>query len=242
MSTGFTMPRSGPTRSRFDYDTKPYQAQYKWLGFHAREMIFEFLNQALADPQCELDVFAYDLDEPDIISLLKQFKSRLRAVLDNAPLHTKPGAMEILAKQDLLESAGAANIKAGHFKRFSHCKVFILKKNGKPMRVLTGSANFSVRGLYVQANNVLVFEDSETAGYYAQAFEEAFEDMPQFASSEIAEAWIDLPSQPASRLSRWHFRLTKPPTSRSIASRRPFRRPRAPSCSQSWNWAAAGPC
>ena len=185
-----------PDKKSIDYDTKPYQAQYTWLGFHARELMFNFLNQALADPQSELDVFAYDLDEPDIISLLKQFKSRLRAVLDNAPLHTKPGAMEILAKQLLLESAGASNIKTGHFQRFSHCKVFILKKGGKPVRVLTGSTNFSVRGLYAQANNVLVFDDAETAGYYSHAFDQAFEDMPNFAKSEIAEGWIDVSNEP----------------------------------------------
>ena len=59
-------------------------------------------------------------------------------------------------------------MKVGHFHRFAHSKVMIQKRNGRPTRVLTGSANFSVRGLYVQANNVLVVDDPEVAAVYEQ--------------------------------------------------------------------------
>lgn len=48
----------------------------------------------------------------------------------------------------------------------------------------------------MQANNVLVFDDSETAGHYETAFEQAFKDMAQFAASELAEGWIDLSHLP----------------------------------------------
>jgi hypothetical protein len=185
-----------PAQKSITYDTAPFAKQYAWLGFHARELVFDFLNTCLADPNSTVDMFAYDLDEPDIIRMLVKFGNRLRAVLDNAPLHTKPGAMEILAKQALLASTGADNIKIGHFQRFAHDKVFIQKKNGIPVRVLTGSANWSVRGLYVQANNVLVFNDADTAGQYETAFEQSFSDMAGFAASEIAEGWIDLSQQP----------------------------------------------
>lgn len=181
-----------PAKKSIDFDTAPFEAQYGWLGFHARKLVFDFLNECLADPASTLDVFAYDLDEPDVVRLLQKFKGRLRAVLDDAPLHTKDGAMEIEAHQLLVASAGAANVKQGHFKRFSHCKVFIQKKNGTPVRVLTGSANFSVRGFYVQANNVLVFDDPGAALQYETAFEESFHNMSQFSSSEVAEGWIDI--------------------------------------------------
>ena len=40
-----------------------------------------------------------------------------------------------------------------------HTKRLIQKKNGLPVNVLTGYANFAVRGLYIQANNVIVFDD-----------------------------------------------------------------------------------
>jgi hypothetical protein len=176
-----------------DFDTAPFEAQYAWLGYHARKMMFGFLQECLADPEVTVDLFAYDLDEPSIVHLLQQFGPRLRAVLDDAPLHTQAGAVEPEAKARLIASAGAANIVAGHFKRFAHDKVLIKKdKDGKAVKVLTGSANFSVRGLYVQANNVLIFDDPSTAALYEQAFEAAFTDMAHADHAQIAGQWFDV--------------------------------------------------
>lgn len=183
-----------PNPRTIDFDTTPYEAQYAWLGFHARQMVFEFIQECLADPSISVDLFAYDLDEPGFIGDLQKLGSRLRAVLDDAPLHTKPGALEINSRQALIASAGQGNIKSGHFKRFAHSKVLIQKKNGVPVKVLTGSANFSIRGLYVQANNCLVFDDQVTAGLYEQAFDEAFTNMPEFDRSAIAQTWQDISS------------------------------------------------
>jgi phosphatidylserine/phosphatidylglycerophosphate/cardiolipin synthase-like enzyme len=181
-----------PTPKTIDFDTAPYQKQYQWLGYHAMQMIASFVQECVADPNITVDLFAYDLDEPDFIRGMEKLGGRLRAVLDNAPLHTKAGAMEPLARARLQESAGSQNIKVGHFKRFAHNKVLIQKKNGQPVKVLTGSANFSLRGLYVQANNVLVFDDAATAALYEQAFTEAFNNMDGFDKSPIAAQWFDI--------------------------------------------------
>ncbi len=179
-------------KKTFDYDTAPYHKQYEWLGFHARRLVFDFLNEALNDPTITLDVFAYDLDEPDVIRLLAKFGPRLRLYLDNASLHTSENAVEPLVQALLAGTAGNDNVKVGHFRRFSHSKVFIQKKNGVATKVLTGSANFSVRGLYVQANNILVFNDSSIAGLYEQAFEQAFTNPSKFGAAEIASKWHEI--------------------------------------------------
>src|SRR5262249_24314694 len=101
------------------------------------------------------------------------------------------GAMEIEAKRILEGSTGPDNIKVGHFERFAHNKVIIQKKNGKAVKVLTGSANFTVRGLYVQANSVLVFDDPKTADLYEQAFEQSFTNASKFSKSKIAGGYFD---------------------------------------------------
>ena len=181
-----------PATKTLDYDTKPFCKQYEWLGAHARKMVFDFMNECLTDKTLSLDLFAYDLDEPDFVSDLQKLGLRLRAFLDNAPLHTKKGALEIEAHTLLVKSAGAANVKQGHFQRFAHNKVMIQKRDGKAVKVLTGSANFSVRGLYVQANNILVFDDPTIAGLYEAAFEEAFTNAPKFSGSDIAKGWNDV--------------------------------------------------
>jgi phosphatidylserine/phosphatidylglycerophosphate/cardiolipin synthase-like enzyme len=43
-------------------------------------------------------------------------------------------------------------------------------------KVLTGSTNFSVSGLYINSNHVLVFGDAATAGQYAALFDQVWEE------------------------------------------------------------------
>ncbi len=178
-----------PKIKSIDFDTGPYQAQYEWLGAHARKMIFDFLEECLNDASISVDVFSYDFDEPDIVRKLAAMGSRVRVFQDDSQSHTETGDLELKAVSTLRQ-AGAI-VKTGHFGRFAHNKVMIQKKNGKATKVLTGSANFSLRGLYVQANSVLVFDDPVTAGLYEQAFEQAFNDEKGFKSSNIASKWFE---------------------------------------------------
>ena len=50
-------------------------------------------------------------------------------------------------------------MKRGKFGRYAHDKVFIVSNEGGPTKVMTGSTNFSVTGLYVNSNHVLIFDD-----------------------------------------------------------------------------------
>ena len=183
-----------PQPKSLDYNTAPYQPQYEWLGYHAREMIFKLLKECVSDESITVDLFAYDLDEPDIVKMLESLGPRLRAFLDNASLHTGK-ALEVQAHTRLVKSAGAGNVKQGHFQRFAHDKIIIQKKNGKAVKVLTGSANFSVRGLYVQANNVLIFNDAGIADQYEQVFESVFNNMSGFVKTPLASKWFSFPNQ-----------------------------------------------
>ncbi len=186
-----------PAKKTLDYKTASYQAQYEFLGYTARKLVFDFLEEC-SDPSVSVDAFVYDIDEPDIVAALEKLGDRLRIFMDNAPLHTKPGALEVQVKARLEKSAGTANVKVGHFKRFSHSKVFIQRKGGKAVKVLTGSANFSIRGLYVQANNVLVFDDPATAGLYDQVFGAVWENplTASFEASKLSQAWTSLGPKP----------------------------------------------
>ncbi len=166
-----------------DFDTKPFQAQYDWLGAEARVQLNAFIADCEKDKQSRIDVFAYDLDEPDVVAAICRIgkEGRLRAILDDAPLHSKAGksgAMppEIKAAKMIIAAAGKAKVRQGHFSRFQHNKVFIKRDaQGKAQRVFFGSMNFSVRGLYVQSNNVVVVDDANVAGMFATAFDTAFD-------------------------------------------------------------------
>ena len=204
-----------PSPPSIDFDTKPYAERYSWLGSHAGKLIFEFLDETVSDPKRSVDIFAYDLNEPDLIRKMEALGSRLRLYLDNSSSHVaakgdKTPPREVAALAAITKSAGKENVKVGHFKRFAHNKILIQKRDGKPVKVLSGSANFSVRGLYVQSNNVFVFDDSATAALYEEAFDQAWDDPNDFPKSKIASKWF--PDLPARTRSCPIFRSASPPT------------------------------
>jgi hypothetical protein len=176
-----------PKEKAMDFPTDDYQEKYVWLGSHARKILFKLLAESKEDDSIHLDVFAYDFNEPDMIRDLCSMGPRVRVFMDDSKSHVKESALEPKTKDAL--SAAGANVKTGKFGRFAHNKVVIQKKDGVPIKVLTGSANFSIRGLYVQANSILLFDDPEIAKLYESAFEQAFSDIKGFKKSEIASRW-----------------------------------------------------
>ncbi len=170
---------------------------YDWLGFEAYDLIFQFLKEAVEDPTIELDVFAYDLNERDIVAQLEQLGPRLRVIIDDSTArkkgilggHGTVGSAESQAARRLGISAGVEHVKRTHFNNLQHNKVFIAKRNGQSFKVLVGSTNFGYRGIYIQANNVLVFHAPQVAGLFGSVFEAAFKDPAAFKSDELASKW-----------------------------------------------------
>src|SRR6185436_13122259 len=160
-----------------------YADEYAWLGFTARAKIFALLNEVVQDASLRVDVFAYDLNEPDLIKILLKLAKdgRVRVILDNAALHhdTKKPKPEDQFEALFVKAAGKQKLlKRGKFKRYAHDKVFVVRNNktGTARKVLTGSTNFSVTGLYVNSNHILVFNDPDVAAAYAGVFDQAWKD------------------------------------------------------------------
>jgi PLD-like domain len=170
---------------------------YNWMGETAREQVFDVLNRVLNDPSLTLKVFAYDLNEPDIVKILLALakQGRLRVILDNASLHVtkKPAKVKTPEDQftDLFQQQKKApsDIVRGSFARFSHDKIFIVSRDGEnAIEVLTGSTNFSLTGLYVNANHVLVFQDANVAAHYDEVFEKSWQVLKSNKSPSKAAA------------------------------------------------------
>lgn len=152
------------------------EKKYSYLGAHGRELVYGFLDD-VKKSGADLDVFAYDFNETEIIPAIAAIAAhaKVRIFQDNSKTHIGDTAKEPKAA-DFLTHAGA-QVKFGHFLRFAHDKIFIKREKGTATRVLTGSANFSVRGLYVQANSVLVFETpTKVPPLYAKVFDEVWND------------------------------------------------------------------
>jgi phosphatidylserine/phosphatidylglycerophosphate/cardiolipin synthase-like enzyme len=153
--------------------------EYEWLGYTAQDQIWSLLDEVSSNRALRLDVFAYDLNEPDLIKLLLKLaaQGRIRVILDNASLHRdvrKPKPEDQFERAFLQAAKKGAGILRGKFGRYAHDKALIVSGRRGPERVLTGSTNFSINGLYVNSNHVLVFNDPKVAGWYASVFEEAW--------------------------------------------------------------------
>jgi phosphatidylserine/phosphatidylglycerophosphate/cardiolipin synthase-like enzyme len=185
-----------------------FEQIYTWMGATARQQIFNILNSVVHDPTLQLDVFAYDLDEPDVLTIFLQLaaQGRIRIILDNAQLHIthvdSKTHKTVVPPEDPFtalfkkQAKAPAAILRGSFDRFSHDKVFIVSKNGVASQVLTGSTNFSITGLYVNANHVLVFNEPSVAAEYAKVFDASWKVLTQFPKTPSAAAANAFSSNP----------------------------------------------
>lgn len=179
-----------PAAGAWHFDTSPFEDQWAWLGGHARQALIDFFVDCRNTPNASVDAFVYDLNEPDVIQALITLAPRLRLLSDNSRTHSDDSAAG-LAYADIV--AAGADGKRGKFGRFQHNKVLIKNVNDKPVKVLTGSTNFSVTGLYVNANHIVAFEDEVIAAKYAEVFEAAYNadlDKPKFEAGPITKAEV----------------------------------------------------
>jgi hypothetical protein len=155
-----------------------YAQEYEWLGFTARQRILELLDEVRDDPALTIDVLGCELDEPDLCAALLHIggAGRARIILDDGPHHhdSDEPTPEDRFGAVFAARAGVDAIKRGCFGRSVHDKIMIVSDAAGPRTVLTGSANFSVTGLYVNANHVLVFDDRRLALTYAGLFDQAW--------------------------------------------------------------------
>lgn len=159
-----------------------FEQEYDWLGFTARHRVMDLLDEVLQDGRLSVDVFAYDLSEPVVVDSLIALArvGRVRIILDDAALHhdkTLSTPEDQFERLFTMAMKNGSAIKRGHFKRYSHDKVFVVRNvaDGRAIKMLGGSTNFSITGLYVNSNHVLVFDNAAVAAEYAKVFDAAWD-------------------------------------------------------------------
>lgn len=192
-------PAGAAPRASLDLDMAPFEAHYQWLGFEARRLILHVLDQVANDPQLTLDALIYESKEPDILRRLEQLGPRLRAIIDD---HGEQGAADSCESLSAARLASAgAQVKRLHFSSQQHHKVLIVRRDGRAIRVLGGSTNFALRGLYIQANNVLLFDDERVAGKFAEVFEAYWAAPMAFRKNPLSQRWWVVRDRPGSKVS-----------------------------------------
>jgi hypothetical protein len=190
--------RSAP-RAYLDLDMAPFERNYHWLGFEARQLILQVLEQVASDPGLTLDALIYESKEPDILRRLEQLGPRLRTIIDDHGEQGVADSCESLSAARL--SAAGAQVKRLHFSSQQHNKVLIVRRDGKAIRVLGGSTNFALRGLYIQANNVLLFDDESVAGKFGEVFDAYWTAPAAFRKNPLSQQWWVVRDEPGSKVS-----------------------------------------
>ena len=185
-------PPAGAGCNELSWPVQQYEPMYAWLGFESRNTLLDFLNAYLADSQVTLDVLAYDFCEPNVVKLLTGYTNRLRIIIDDSADHAGTTTCESVAAGQLQQSAGQDNVKRMHFSGLQHNKVLIAKRDGQPFRVITGSTNFSLRGMCIQANNLLDFNSEDVAKLYGDLFNAYWTSPKKFRGSPMESAWHDV--------------------------------------------------
>lgn len=184
---GILPPVGATSAASLEHDMSPYETNYAWLGFEARRLIHDFLDAAERDTDLSLDALLYESREPDILSRLERLGERVRAIVDDHGPHGEAGSAETITVERL--RAAGAEVRRTHFSRQQHNKVLIIRRGGVPVRALAGSTNFSLRGLYVQANNVLVFEDGDVSSLFGKMFDAYWSEPAKFRRNPLSKSW-----------------------------------------------------
>jgi PLD-like domain len=196
--SGILPPIGAPSAASLDQDMAPFQEHYEWLGFEVRHLIVDLLQQVRNDSALTLDALIYESKEPDILARLEALGGRLRAIVDDHGEQGHASSAETISFNRLV--AAGAEAKRMHFGRQQHNKVFIVRRSGQPVRVLCGSTNFSLRGLYIQANNTLVFDDADVAVKFGEVFDAYWNAPKQFRQNALSKQWWVVRDQAASRV------------------------------------------
>lgn len=171
---------------------KDAKEAHEWMGFEARSVIHELLEEALKK-NAEVRVIAFDLNLPEILAPLVKLKARLKIIIDDSTAHKPTTAPESKAAAKLMTSAGSGNVKRQHLGGLQHHKSIAVRGSGIN-KVVFGSTNFTWRGFYVQSNNAVVVNSKKVVDDYFKAFDNYFnaKKTADFQKSPSADTWHQL--------------------------------------------------
>jgi phosphatidylserine/phosphatidylglycerophosphate/cardiolipin synthase-like enzyme len=165
---------------------------HRWMGFEARSVIHEVLDEAISK-KAEVRVIAYDLNLPEILIRLEKLKSRLRVIIDDSGTHKESTSPESKSAARLKKTAGAGHVTRQHMAGLQHHKSIAVRGTGIN-KVIFGSTNFTWRGFYVQSNNAVVVSGKKVVNDYFNVFDKycAASQADDFRQSSAAAGWHTL--------------------------------------------------
>ena len=160
------LPEHAPTTKLVKAIADPQDQIRRFLAGPARDKLVALLTAAVTD-KAHIYAALFELDDPELVPLLKALKKRAHIVLGNGSVRKKgedenEGARDELSVCDLKDRMSAPRALA-------HNKfVVICDPDKQPQAVWTGSTNWTKTGLCTQANNALLIRNPALAQFYLE--------------------------------------------------------------------------
>jgi phosphatidylserine/phosphatidylglycerophosphate/cardiolipin synthase-like enzyme len=136
-----------------------------FLGGPAREKLVSLLTDTNAS-KGHIYAALFELDDPELIQLLKAFGKRAHVVLGNGSVKEK-GQDENAAARKTIKKVCDVRDRFSAPRALAHNKFLVIcGADKKPRAVWTGSTNWTKTGLCTQANNALLIENAAVAAPY----------------------------------------------------------------------------
>jgi hypothetical protein len=135
-----------------------------FLGGPAREKLVAQLTEANS-AKAHIYAALFELDDPELIPLLRVFRKRVHIVLGNGSVKRKSQDGNGKARSSLTVCDVKNRMSAPRALAYNKFLV-ICDTDKSPQLVWTGSTNWTKTGLCTQANNALLLRNSAVAEFY----------------------------------------------------------------------------
>jgi len=191
---------SSPSEEAFEQEGPADESEIREaFGGYLLQKLISLLQQALA---MKSPVYAalYDLDDPQLLSILAQFGSNANILL--ADEKEGPGAREAFAR--LAKNGVRVVRRTLQRSRLSHNKFLVICDNQqKPVRVWTGNTSWTEGSLCLRSNAAVVIESPEVATFFLEQWRRLVE-----AKDAFPAALLSSNSTPKMRISAGGARVT----------------------------------
>lgn len=142
----------------------PDGAAWRWLSRGLKEALIGFIEAAAAGDGLRVGIYEFFDDE--VAAALAA--ARARGVDVRIVYHAKPGDHARDKSEVVLGAHGLTAIATPRaaIKKISHNKFIVHLVGGVPVRLFTGTANFSENAFYYQTNAAVILEDPLVAAAY----------------------------------------------------------------------------
>lgn len=141
-----------------------------FLGGDLRQALVSLLNEACQDVKVDVYAALFEASDPELTSKLEFLGPRLHVVLGNGAVNKKGNDENSVLRAALNASNAEVHDRMTAPGFLAHNKFMVMCRNGKPVKVWTGSTNWQPTGLCTQINNGILIENAELAQDFLDAW------------------------------------------------------------------------